>query len=94
MTIRVLTADDHAVVRAGIARMLGNEPDITVVAEAGDGREAVERYAAHGPDVVLMDLRMPRMDGIAAILAIRAAHAEARIVALTTYEGDADITAR
>ena len=91
MNIRVLTADDHAVVRAGIAAMLGNEADIAVVAEAGDGLEAVARYAAHAPDVVLMDLRMPRMDGVAAILAVGAAHAEARIVALTTYEGDADI---
>src|SRR3712207_1345328 len=91
MAIRVLTADDHAVMRAGIAAMIANEPDVSVVAEAGDGAEAVARYAAHHPDVVLMDLRMPTMDGVAAIRAIRAADPGARVVALTTYDGDADI---
>jgi DNA-binding NarL/FixJ family response regulator len=91
MTIRVLTADDHPVVRAGIRAMIANESDMTVVAEAGDGAEAVALYATHGPDVVLMDLRMPRMDGVAAARQILAAHPEARIVALTSYEGDADI---
>ena len=91
MSIRVLIADDHAVVRAGIAAMIANQPDIAVVAEASDGAEAVERYAVHRPDVVLMDLRMPRLDGIAAIRAICAAHPEARIVAVTTYDGDTDI---
>ena len=89
--IRVLTADDHSVVRAGIAAMIANETDITVVAEAGNGEEAVARYAEHQPNVVLMDLRMPKLDGVAAIRAIRAADPNARIVALTTYEGDADI---
>jgi DNA-binding NarL/FixJ family response regulator len=91
MTIRVLTADDHAVVRAGIAAMIANEPDVTVIAEARDGAEAVELYAANKPDVVLMDLRMPKLDGVSAIRAIRAADPNARIVALTTYEGDTDI---
>jgi DNA-binding NarL/FixJ family response regulator len=91
MKIRVLTADDHPVVRTGIAAMIANEPDMTVVAEVGDGAAAVEMYAAHKPDVVLMDLRMPEMDGVAAIRAILAANADARIVALTTYDGDADI---
>jgi len=91
MTIRVLTADDHAVVRAGIAAMIANEEDIAVVAEARDGAEAVALYGAHAPDVVLMDLRMPKQDGVTAIRAIRAANPDARIVALTTYEGDADI---
>jgi len=91
MTIRVLTVDDHVVVRAGIAAMIANEPDITVVAEAGDGAEAVERYATHKPDVTLMDLRMPTLDGVSAILAIRCADPHARIVALTTYDGDTDI---
>jgi DNA-binding NarL/FixJ family response regulator len=89
--IRVLTADDHGVVRAGIAAMIANETDITVVAEAGNGEEAVARYDEHHPDVVLMDLRMPKVDGVAAIRAIRAADPDARIVALTTYDGDADI---
>jgi DNA-binding NarL/FixJ family response regulator len=91
MTIRVLTVDDHVVVRAGIAAMIANEPDIVVVAEAGEGAEAVERYVAHRPDVTLMDLRMPKLDGVSAILAIRSVDPGARIVALTTYDGDTDI---
>ena len=91
MTIRVLTADDHSVVRAGLAAMIANEPDIVVVAEASDGAEAVALYAVHRPDVVLMDLRMPRLDGVAAIRAILADHPAARVVALTMYDGDTDI---
>jgi two-component system, NarL family, response regulator len=91
VTIRVLTADDHPVVRTGIAAMIANEPDMTVVAEAGDGADAVALYDVHRPDVVLMDLRMPRLNGVAATRAILAAHPDARIVALTSYEGDADI---
>ena len=89
--IRVLTADDHSVVRAGIAAMIANETDISVVAEAGNGEEALARYSEHHPDVVLMDLRMPKVDGVAAIRAIREADPGARIIALTTYDGDADI---
>ena len=91
MPIRVLTADDHQVVREGVRAMIANEPDIDVVAEASDGREAIALYDEHQPDVVLMDLRMPRTDGLAAPRAIVAAHPDARIVALTSYEGDADI---
>lgn len=91
MTIRVLTADDHAVVRAGIAAMISSERDIEVVAEADDGAAAVLRHAEHAPDVTLMDLRMPYLDGVSAIIAIRMAAPGARILALTTYEGDADI---
>jgi DNA-binding NarL/FixJ family response regulator len=91
MNIRVLTADDHAVVRAGIAAMIANEPDIAIVAEAGDGTEAVALYQEHIPDVVLMDLRMPKLDGVSAITAIRTAYPEAHIIALTTYDGDTDI---
>jgi DNA-binding NarL/FixJ family response regulator len=91
MPIRVLTADDHPVVRAGVRAMIANESDIDLVAEAVDGREAVALYEEHAPDVVLMDLRMPRTDGVAATRAIMAAHPDARIVALTSYEGDADI---
>ena len=91
MTIRVLVVDDHAVVRAGIAAMIANEGDIVVAGEAGDGVEAVAAYANDRPDVVLMDLRMPRLDGVGAIRAIRGDHPEARIVALTTYDGDTDI---
>ena len=91
MSIRILVADDHPVVRTGVRALLANEPDMEVVAEASDGAEAVALYAAHAPDVVLIDLRMPQLDGVAAIRAIRAAHPAARLVALTTYEGDADI---
>jgi DNA-binding NarL/FixJ family response regulator len=91
VTIRVLTADDHPVVRAGIRAMIANEPDLAVVAEAGNGADAVSLYADHQPEVVLMDLRMPGMDGVAATRAILAAHPGARVVALTSYEGDADI---
>ena len=91
MTIRVLTADDHPVVRTGIRAIVANEPDMCVVAEAANGAEAVALYEQHGPDVVLMDLRMPRQDGVDSIRAIVAAHPGARIVALTSYEGDADI---
>ena len=89
--IRVLTADDHPIVRAGIAAMIANEPDIDVVAEGRDGAEAVALFEAYRPDVVLMDLRMPKVDGVAAILAIRAIEPNARVIALTTYDGDADI---
>ena len=91
MTIRVLSADDHVVVRVGLAAMIANEPDIALVAQAGDGAEAVELYTLHRPDVVLMDLRMPRLDGVSAIREIRAIDSHARIVALTMYEGDADV---
>ena len=91
MPIRVLTADDHALVRAGITAMIANESDIAVAAEAADGAEAVAQYALHRPDVVLMDLRMPRMGGVEAIRAILADDPAARVLALTMYEGDADI---
>ena len=91
MTIRVLTADDHLVVRAGLAALIATEPGIEVVGEARDGREAVERYAALRPDVVLMDVRMPGMDGVAATQAIRRDDPQARIVVITMYEGDVDI---
>jgi two-component system, NarL family, response regulator len=91
LTIRVMTADDHPVVRAGLSALLANESDLELVAEARDGAEALAMYEAHKPDVVLMDLRMPQMDGVAAIERIREAHPDARVVALTSYDGDADI---
>lgn len=91
MSISVLIADDHPVVRAGIRALLDTESDMNVVAEACDGAEGVAMHDAHDPDVVLMDLRMPRMNGIAAIQAIRASKPNRRIVVLTTYDGDADI---
>jgi DNA-binding NarL/FixJ family response regulator len=91
MSIRVLTADDHPLVRAGISATVAREPDMVVVAEAADGAEAVAQYEQHRPDVVLMDLRMAGTDGVTAIRAIVAAHRGARVVALTSYDGDADI---
>src|SRR5580704_6547693 len=89
--VRVLVVDDHPLMRTGIAAMLNREADITVVGEAGDGREAIERYRQLRPAVTLMDLRMPELDGIGAIEAIIREFPDARIVVLTTYEGDVDI---
>jgi two-component system NarL family response regulator len=89
--IAVLVADDHPLIRAGVRAVLATTDDLRVVGEARDGREAVARYAELRPDVVLMDLRMPEMGGVDAIRAIRALDAGARVVALTTYDGDADI---
>jgi DNA-binding NarL/FixJ family response regulator len=91
VTIRIMVVDDHPLLRLGLKAVIGTEPDMEVVAEAADGVEAVAQYSAHRPDVVLMDLRMPKMDGAAAIEAIRKGDRDARIVALTTYDGDADI---
>lgn len=89
--VRVLISDDHPVVRAGVRGMLSGEPGFEVVAEAADGAEAVELAGRHRPDVVLMDLRMPRMDGVAATEKIRATSPETQVLILTTYESDADI---
>lgn len=87
--ISVMIADDHPLLREGIAAVIQGESDMVVVAEASNGLEAVDRYRVHRPDVTLMDLLMPRMDGLAAIVAIRSEFPEARIVILTTYRGDA-----
>src|SRR5436190_8831557 len=89
--IRVLCVDDHPLVRKGIASILANEPDMQLVAEAADGREAVRVFRESRPDVTLMDLRMPELDGIGATRAIRDEFPTARIIALTSYEGDQDI---
>jgi DNA-binding NarL/FixJ family response regulator len=89
--IRVLCADDHPLVRKGIAAILANEPDIELVGEAGNGREAVEKFRRLKPDVTLMDLRMPELDGIAAAALIRSEFPEAKLIALTSFDGDQDI---
>jgi DNA-binding NarL/FixJ family response regulator len=89
--IRVLVADDHPVVRAGLAAVLVQQDDLELVGEAENGDRAVAMYREHQPDVCLMDLRMPVMDGVEAIRTITAEFPAARILALTTYEGDADI---
>jgi len=89
--IRVLCVDDHPLVRKGIASILANEPDMQLVAEAENGREAVRLFRLHRPDVTLMDLRMQDLDGIAATREIRQEFPEARIIALTSFDGDQDI---
>lgn len=89
--IRVLLVDDHAIVRQGLAAMIENEPDMTVVGQAGNGQEASAAYRQLQPDITLMDLRMPHMSGVDATIAICAEYAHARIIVLTTYDGDEDI---
>ncbi|MBY8873854.1 response regulator transcription factor [Micromonospora sp. PLK6-60] len=89
--ISILLVDDHPVVRAGVAGMLDGEPDLAVVGEAASGAEAVTAARALRPDVVLMDLRMPGLDGVAATAQVLAAAPATRVVVLTTYETDADI---
>ncbi len=89
--IRVEVADDHPVVREGLTAIINQCRDMQVVAEAANGREAIDQFLCHRPDVVLMDLRMPEIDGVAAIQEIMRTHPDARIAVLTTYGGDQDI---
>jgi len=86
--IRILTVDDHRVIRQGIAGLVAVESDMRVVAEAANGREALQQFRAYRPDITLMDLQMPEMNGFDAISAIRGEYPEARIIVLTTYSGD------
>ena len=89
--IRILAVDDHALVREGIAVLVGTQPDMTLVAEAANGREALQQFRTHRPDVTLMDLQMPEMNGFDATVAIRGEFPDAKIVVLTTYKGDVQI---
>lgn len=91
MPTRVLTVDDHPVVLAGVRALIDEENDLRVVAEARDGEEAVSLYDEHRPDVVVMDVRMARVDGVQAIRTIVTSDPEARIIALTSFDGDADV---
>src|SRR4029077_14402054 len=89
--IRLLIADDHSVVREGLVSLVKRKSDIVVVAEASNGREAVDLWKQHRPDVTLLDLRMPELDGVGAIKELREVDPNAHIVVLTTYDGDEDI---
>ena len=87
----MFSVDDHALLREGIAAIITNEPDMVLVAQASTGREAVQQFRQHRPDVTLMDLRLPDMSGIDAMIAIRAESPDARIIILTTFEGDVEM---
>ena len=89
--IRILAVDDHPLFREGIAAILDGEPDMSLVGEASDGREAIQQFRAHHPDVILMDLQMPEMNGLDATIAICGEDPGARIIVLTTYMGDVQV---
>ena len=89
--IRILLVDDHPVVRKGIAALVGDHTDLTLVAEAANGREAIQQFRTHHPDITVMDLQMPEMSGLDALIAIRNEFPEAKVIVLTTYAGDVQI---
>jgi DNA-binding NarL/FixJ family response regulator len=87
----VLLVDDHALLRTGVANIINQEPDLEVIAEAGDGIEAIDAYERHHPDVILLDLRMPRMEGVEVVRRVRERDPRARVIVLTTYDTDDEI---
>src|SRR3984893_1907390 len=89
--IRILAADDHALLREGIAGLVAGQSDMRLVAQASNGREAIHQFRTHRPDITLMDLQMPEMNGVDAMIAIRGEFPEARIIVLTTYTGDVQV---
>jgi DNA-binding NarL/FixJ family response regulator len=90
--IRILAVDDHALLREGIAALVADQPDMKIVGEAATGREAIEQFRLHTPDITLMDLQMPDMNGIDAIIAVRSEFPDARFIVLTTYSGDVQVS--
>ena len=90
-SIRILVVDDHPLFRSGIAALLATQADMDLVGQASNGREAVEQFRAHRPDITLMDLQMPEMNGLDAMIAIRGEFPEAKVIVLTTYEGDVQV---